>query len=93
MIKGVNHTIIEVTNPENRYFERALLFVRPCLQNAGSRQLQHQADCFVANVGSPPVSRVDATELRRNRKIKRMILNSFWWLVGLGCGALLARLV
>lgn len=93
MIKGVNHTIIEVTNPENRYFERALLFVRPCLQSTSSRQLQHQADCFVANVGSPPVGRTDVAQLRRNRKIKRIILSGFWWLIGLGCGAVLSRLV
>ncbi len=89
MIKGVNHTIIEVTNSENRYFERALLFVRPALDGMHPRQLQQQADHFIETVGQPPVGRPDRRQLQRNRKIKHVIYNTFWWLMGLGCGALL----
>ncbi len=93
MIKGVNHTIIEVTNPENRYFERALLFVRPCLDDLPQKQLQQQADFFVQTVGCPPMKRQERELIRRNRKIKRMICAAFWWLTGLACGIGLAMLV
>ena len=29
MIKGVNKKIIEINNPDNLYFEKAVLYVRP----------------------------------------------------------------
>ena len=87
MIKGVNHTIIEVTNPCNQYFERALLFVRPQAEQTKHQQLQKEADLFMELIGKPPVHNPIILEnKRKQRKIKRMILHSFWWLVGLGCG-------
>lgn len=29
MIKGVNKRIVEINNPKNEYFEKAILYIRP----------------------------------------------------------------
>ena len=92
MIKGVNRTVIEVNNPANRYFERAFLFVRPAATTLQADRLQRQADCFVANLGTPSQGAVTPHQRNRNRRIKRWILAGFWWTVGLVCGGLLTWL-
>ncbi|MBR4867987.1 MAG: hypothetical protein IKU10_02425 [Clostridia bacterium] len=93
MIKGVNRTIIEVSNPCNRYFERALLFVRPSLEEIPHKRLQLQADCFVETLGPPPLAKSAAEAKRRNRKYKRILLCCFWWLTGFLVGAFIGWLI
>ena len=93
MIKGVNRTIIEVSNPCNRYFERALLFVRPSLEEIPHKRLQLQADCFVETLGPPPLTGPTAHLLQRNRKIKRVIVRTVWWLMGFLVGGTLMWLL
>lgn len=90
MIKGVNHTIIEISNPCNQYFERALLFVRPQAEQTKNQQLQQEADFFMEIVGNPPdYNNLAISQRRKNQKTKRLILHSFWWSVGVVCGYLL----
>lgn len=87
MIKGVNHTIIEVSNPCNEYFERALLFVRPQAEQIKNQELQREADLLVNIMGKPPIHNpLTIQQQRKNRKIKRMILHTCWWLIGVICG-------
>ena len=87
MIKGVNHTIIEVSNPCNQYFERALLFIRPQAEQIKNQELQREADLFVNIMGKPPHNNpLLLQKQRKNRKIKRMIFHTFWWLIGAICG-------
>lgn len=88
MIKGVNRTIIEVSNPCNRYFERALLFVRPSWEEVSPHRLQRQADCFVETLGAPPASPSLQAQKRRYRKIKRLCIRAVWWGMGFMAGAL-----
>ena len=89
MIKGVSHTIIEVQNPCNSYFERALLFVRPQAEEIKEKNLQKEADLFVETIGKPPVtSPLTIVQQRKNQKTKRIILHTAWWLLGTVCGYL-----
>ncbi len=88
MIKGVNRTIIEVKDSGNRYFERALLFVRPSLETVSPQHLQNQANRFIDLVGTPPKSRPNKTAQKRKRKIRAWILKGFWFGLGMGCGYL-----
>ena len=87
MIKGVNHTIIEVKDSGNRYFERALLFVRPSLETVSSHHLQAQANRFIDLVGTPPKSK--SLQAKKKRKIREAIIGGFWFLSGLACGLFL----
>lgn len=94
MIKGVNHTIIEVSNPCNQYFERALLFVRPQAEQIKAAQLQREADLLVEIIGKPPVqTATNFAQQRKNRKTKRIILHCFWFILGIGCGFLMNFLI
>ena len=48
MIRGVNRQIIEVNDTENRYFERAILFVRSDCGEATEHKLHSQAVDWLA---------------------------------------------
>ena len=94
MIKGVNHTIIEVSNPCNQYFERALLFVRPQAEQTKTQQLQKEADFFMELMGNPPISNpIAIQQKRKNAKTKRKLLHGCWWVFGVVCGLLLHQLL
>ncbi len=55
MLRGVNKQIIEVKDTGNRYFERALLFVRPEFTQMRQGQLEQEADRYLTTVGRPPM--------------------------------------
>lgn len=43
MIKGISHQIIEVTDTNNKYYERALLVLRPEYASISSEVLEREA--------------------------------------------------
>lgn len=53
MIKGVNRQIIEVTQIDNNYFERAWLVIKPEYMNAGANTLDTEADRYLKNLRPP----------------------------------------
>ena len=91
MIKGVNRTIIEVPNPSNRYFERALLFVRPALEAVDEKKLQREADRLLLGAGEPPILQKREKDLAR-RKTRRRLRQAICFILGLAIGFLAARL-
>lgn len=54
MVRGVNRQIIEVNQTGSRYFERALLFVKPEYSELSRDKLENEADRFLLRVGQPP---------------------------------------
>lgn len=79
MIKGVNRQIIEVTQTENMYFERALLVIKPEYTNVGANQLDFEAEKYLRNL-KPPYS------LRSNHSLT-------YWLVRLVPAAMLGSIL
>lgn len=53
MIKGVNHKVIEVTDTDNIYYEKAWLLVRPQYEEAEEAVLRKEARKLVAEAGNP----------------------------------------
>ncbi|MBQ7386001.1 MAG: hypothetical protein IJW04_05795 [Ruminococcus sp.] len=53
MIKGINHKIIEVTDTENIYYEKAFLLVRPEYEEVEEAVLRKEAKKLLAEVGTP----------------------------------------
>lgn len=53
MIKGINHKIIEVTDTESIYYERAFLLVRPEYEEVEEAVLRKEAKKLLAEVGTP----------------------------------------
>ena len=43
MVKGVNRQVLEINQPENPYFERILLFVKPEFSGLTAERLTRQA--------------------------------------------------
>lgn len=43
MIKGINHQVIEITDTQNRYYERALLVLRPEYASISHQLLEKEA--------------------------------------------------
>ncbi|MBQ3133345.1 MAG: hypothetical protein IJC17_03610 [Clostridia bacterium] len=85
MIKGINRQMIEVHQPDNPYFERALLVVRASAGESEWQQLQQEADAAVRQAGS-------YSGLRRARLRYRLVCGG-WALLGGGFGLMLGLLL
>jgi len=57
MIRGVNRQIIEINDTGNKYFERAMLFVRADYADLPTARLRGEADRMIAAIGSPSSTR------------------------------------
>lgn len=79
MIKGVNRHIIEVTNTENAYYERALLVLRPEYSNVERELLEKEAKKLIRDMQAPS-------------SIKKKHAVMFWFL-RLGSAACVGALV
>ena len=53
MIKGINHKIIEVTDTDNIYYEKAYLLVRPVYEEVEESVLRKEAQKLLSSVGTP----------------------------------------
>ncbi len=50
MIKGVNRKVIEINHPESAYFERAVLYLRPDVNEAPLHAAQIETEAFLDSV-------------------------------------------
>ncbi len=57
MIKGINRTIIEVTETDNIYYERALLVLRPEYASVQRALLEKEAKKMIHSLSAPSVMR------------------------------------
>lgn len=55
MIKGVNKQIIEVYDTGNKYFEKAILFVKPEYMSENEQGLRKEANRLLTEIGNPPI--------------------------------------
>ena len=88
MIKGVNRRIIEVSQTENKYFERALLFVNPLQQQTDEDKLHREADALLTRFSSTP-----CPSGREERHKKTAVRTAVWFGIGALCGAALMRVL
>ena len=50
MLKGVSQKVIEVVHTDNRYFEKAILFLRPAAQTESRTELKERAGEYLAQI-------------------------------------------
>ena len=55
MIKGVNKQVLEINEPQNGFFEKALFFVKPEYSGMGEGRLKESAKKEIENAGKPPL--------------------------------------
>lgn len=65
MIKGVSKQVLEVTNPENPYFEKIVFFVKPQYENKERNELEREARALVQKAKKPPKTRRTKKEIAR----------------------------
>lgn len=53
MIKGINHKVIEVTDTDSVYYERAWLLVSPQYEEAEEAVLRREAKKLLSAIGTP----------------------------------------
>ena len=63
MIKGVSKQVLEVTNPENPYFEKIVFFVKPQYAREDRAVLEREAHSLAARAGRPPRAPFQAREV------------------------------
>lgn len=73
MIKGINRHVIEITDTDSAYYERALLVVKPEYASAERAILEKEARKVLKDLGAP------SSIKRRNRV--------FYWTFRLGAAA------
>ena len=55
MIKGVNKQVLEISETQNGFFEKAIFFVKPEYSGMGEGRLKESARKEIENAGKPPV--------------------------------------
>ena len=76
MLRGTNKSIIEINETENKYFERALLFVKPEFVNLSPERLNREAMRMIGTISFSPMglSRPVSARKRAAKKRRRKIL-------------------
>lgn len=81
MIRGVNRCILEVGGTGSKYFEKAILFVKPEYAGTFSGRLQSDAkeylnylDGDTALPAPAPSARTKKAVLRKKRTLRRLVL-------------------
>ena len=68
MLKGVNKQVLEITETQNGYFEKAIFFVKPEYSGMSEGRLRESAKKELSGAGVPP-------EMKRGRhdRLKKLI--------------------
>jgi len=69
MIRGVNKYIIEVTNTENKYFDKAILFLNPDYSHASRAKIESEAKKYVLSVSGKKTSKGFLRKRQNRRKL------------------------
>lgn len=74
MLRGVNKSIIEITQTDNQYFEKAILFVRQSHRERDKRELEERAREFVKSMAedeaAPPQQAAAPTAAATQTKVR-----------------------
>ena len=74
MLRGVSKQIIEINSTDNRYFEKAILFVRPEFADMTEAKLRDNATEFLKLIETEkervkPINNPKKSKLRINKKL------------------------
>ena len=69
MIKGVNKQVLEISETQNGFFEKAIFFVKPEYSGMGEGRLKESARKEIENAGKPPVRRYKY----KNDRVKNIV--------------------
>lgn len=70
MLRGVNKHIIEITETNNKYFEKAIIYVKPEYSHMNHNKLTKNANTFLENLTSQDNKEIKTAKIKRNNLIK-----------------------
>ena len=88
MIKGVNKQVLEISETQNGFFEKAIFFVKPEYSGMGEGRLRESAEREIESAGKPPLKGRVSTKV----KIQKYILWFSLFAVGVVVGIASATL-
>lgn len=71
MLRGTNKSIIEISETENKYFEKAILFVKPEFVNLSPERLNKEAKRMIGTLTFSPMGLGRQISARRRAAQKR----------------------
>ena len=71
MLRGTNKSIIEISETENKYFEKAILFVKPEFVNLSPERLSREAKRMIGTLTFSPMGLGRQVTARRRAAQKR----------------------
>lgn len=89
MIKGVNKQVLEISETQNGFFEKAIFFVKPEYSGMGEGRLKESAKKEIENAGKPPVR---SYKYKKDR-IKKIIIVTTVFVSGVVVGLASATLL
>ena len=89
MIKGVNKQVLEISETQNGFFEKAIFFVKPEYSGMGEGRLKESARKEMENAGKPPLRRYRY----KNEKIKYIFIFTTIFVSGVVVGLASATLL
>lgn len=89
MIKGINKQVLEITETNSGYFEKALFFIKPEYSGYSENKLREVAQTELKNSATPPRRKTSAP----SNKFKNILFLSITFLVGSAMGFLISFLV
>ncbi len=64
-LKGVNKTVLELSNPDSDYFERIVFYVKPNLKTSAKNTLRSEAEHILAQLSPSRPSQIGKQFLLR----------------------------
>ncbi len=89
MIKGVNKQVLEISETQNGFFEKAIFFVKPEYSGMGEGRLKESARKEIENAGKPPVRNYKY----KNERIKKVFMITAVFVSGIVVGLASATLL
>lgn len=83
MIKGVNKQVLEISETQNGFFEKAIFFVKPEYSGMGEGRLKESAKKEIEKAGKPPVRSYGYKNERIKNAVKITAVFMFGIIIGI----------
>ena len=86
MLKGINHSIIEVNDTGNEYYERAILIIKPEYSSVERSILEYEARQLLKELDAPSAFRL------KKKKLSPVIAAAIISMLGLAAAVIISIL-
>lgn len=77
MVKGVNKSVIEITDTGSKFFNKVILFVSPEYSNKSDKVIAGEAGEFIKKLQNSSRESLRRAVIRERKRRRRIILGAF----------------